>query len=187
MWENQATCVGVKILPLLPLSLMFSLPHKFFFLVWGKNHHKPIFSTKWSSCWRYFALWDFKQSCVGGGVWDCIGCVVYFQKALPRVTVWLCLYSHKPFCTARALLPGCSPLPTEGQGRVGWSVLGYLSPLLPIFTFPDYQQRCFLSLAALFRVFFCGTHPLISLFSSLTACKVLKLQAGVNFVSSECF
>lgn len=117
--------------------------------------------------------------------WRCLG--LYWMRCVfpESITVWLCFYSHKPFCTAHGLLPGCSPLPTEGRGCAGWSVLVYLSPLLPIFTFPGYQQKYFLSMAALFCVFCCGTHPLLSLFSSLTACKVLKLQVIVNFVPQQ--
>lgn len=153
-------CTSQNIAPL-PLSLVFSLSHKLFSLVWGKIHHRPIFSYK--VLFLLEILWDFRQSCVDGGIWDCVGCVAYFQKALLRVTVWLCLYSHEPFCTAPGLLPGCSPLPTEGGGCVGWSVLVYVSPLLPIFTFPGYQQKYFFSMADLFCVFCCGTDPLSSL------------------------
>lgn len=115
--------------------------------------------TKWSSSWRCFILWDFRQNCVDGGIWDCTGYVVYFQKALPRVTVCLCFYSRKSFCTALGLLPGCSPLPTEGGGCVSWSVLSiqisgsvpeptpahFYFPMLPakVFSFHGHLVLCF--------------------------------------------
>lgn len=164
-------CMSQNIAPL-PLSLVFFLPHKLFSLVWGKIHHKPIFSYKVLFLLEILCPLGFQAELHGwrhlGLCWMC--CI--FPESITKGDSGAVFLQSQALLTAPGLLPGCSPLPTEGGGCVGWSVLVYMSPLLPIFTFPGYQQKYFLSTAALFPVFCCGTDPLISLFSSLTTCKV---------------
>lgn len=151
-------------LPPLPLLLMFSLPHKLF-----------LFGLRQNPSQTYFLLQSGLPA--GDGLFFGISGSAAWIEAFGTVLGTLCV-SRKHYqgwqcvCASTATSPSpqllaFSPAAAHCPQREEGVPVGlyyqyrpqahYLSPLLPIFTFPCYQQKYFFSMAALFCVLL--SHP----------------------------
>lgn len=164
--------------PPLPLLLMFSLPHKLFSLVWGKIHHKPIFSYKVVFLLEMVYSLGFQAVLRGwrplGPYW--VRCV--FPESITKGdSVFVLL---QPQVLLHSSWPSPRLQPTAHRGRRVCQLVCIINTDLRLTT---WAHSCPFLLSHVTSksisfpwlpcfVFCCHTRPLVSLFSSLTAYEV---------------
>lgn len=135
-------CMSQNIAPL-PLSLVFFLPHKLFSLVWGKIHHKPIFSYKVLFLLEILCPLGFQAELHGwrhlGLCWMCS----IFPESITKGD------SGAVFLQSQALLHSSWPSPwlqpTAHRGRwvCGLVCIGVREPTPAHFYFPRLPAKVF--------------------------------------------